>query len=48
MTLRWLTDLIKKLMSGQFYGTLELHFQAGKLTHAKRIENLKPPREATG
>ena len=41
----WFIDLIKKLQTDRFYGTLTLRFEAGKIVHCKREESFKPPKE---
>jgi hypothetical protein len=41
----WLLDLIKKLRTDNFYGTLILKFEAGRIVHGERRESFKPPKQ---
>lgn len=36
-----LIELLKGLEAGRFYGTLELRYEAGQITLAKKTETLK-------
>jgi hypothetical protein len=36
-----LLNIIKKLAERAFYGTLEVHFECGKITRIKQTENIK-------
>jgi hypothetical protein len=36
-----LTDLLRSLEQGRFYGTLELRYESGRIVLAKRCESLK-------
>lgn len=39
----WLADIHKALVSGRFYGKLELHYENGSITFSRKEETLKPP-----
>ena len=39
----WVTDLIRSKVSERFYGIVTLHFNNGKIIHAKEEKSLKPP-----
>ena len=40
--MNWLVKLINNLIARKFYGQIIVSLEAGKITHVKRIENLKP------
>jgi len=35
-------DLLKRLESDKFFGSVELKFEAGRIVLARKIENFKP------
>jgi len=36
-----LFDMIKKLIESKFYGTLEIHFESGKIVYLKKSQTIK-------
>jgi len=40
---QWLKSYIREAVQNRFYGKITLSFEAGRLVHIKREENIKPP-----
>ena len=39
--LKRLFEMFKKLVINKFFGVVSVHFNAGKITHLKKEENIK-------
>lgn len=36
-----LIELIKKLVASNYFGSLEIHFENGKVTYLKKVQTIK-------
>ena len=41
--IEWVVRLVKQLRADNGYGELLIKVNAGKIVHARRVEDLKPP-----
>lgn len=46
--MRELTELLRQLEAGRFYGSVELKFEAGHVVLLKKTETLKPTQSSYG